>query len=392
MKLKILRGTTSKLLRIFVQDSTSTTGGGLTGLAYNASGLAWYYLREGDASPTAVTLATATVGTWTSGGLIEVSSSSMPGIYELGLPNAVISTGNSVVMMLRGAANMVPVLIEIELDAVNYQDATRLGLTALPNANAAASGGLPTVDANNAVKLQNGTGANQISLSSGAVTAGTVSDKTGYSLTQTFPANFADLAIAATTGRVTAGTVSDKTGYSLTQSFPSNFASMAITAGGAVTAGTVSDKTGYSLSGTQTFDLTGDITGNLSGSVGSISGVTFPANFGAFSVDTDGRVDLGYVGGTAATLDPSLTGTISAATDGANFTVDWDNSETPAANALAGRFILVTAGALEHEVGLIESNTSGAGGSSDLTLSASAPLSATPSTSGVTVRIVGKRV
>lgn len=41
-----------------------------------------------------------------------------------------------------------------------------------------------------------------------------------------------------------------KTGYSLTQSFPANFASMAITAGGAVTAGTVSDKTGYSLATT----------------------------------------------------------------------------------------------------------------------------------------------
>lgn len=44
---------------------------------------------------------------------------------------------------------------------------------------------------------------------------------------------------------VTAATVGDKTGYSLTQSFPSNFSSLAITGGGAVTAGTVSDKTGY---------------------------------------------------------------------------------------------------------------------------------------------------
>lgn len=49
-------------------------------------------------------------------------------------------------------------------------------------------------------------------------------------------------------GTVTAGTVSDKTGYSLTQTFPANFSALAITAGGAMTAGTVSDKTGYSLS------------------------------------------------------------------------------------------------------------------------------------------------
>lgn len=62
-----------------------------------------------------------------------------------------------------------------------------------------------------------------------------------------FPSNFSTLAITVG-GAVTAGTVSDKTGYSLSQAFPSNFSSLAITVGGAVTAGTVSDKTGYSLS------------------------------------------------------------------------------------------------------------------------------------------------
>ena len=104
----------------------------------------------------------------------------------------------------------------------------------------------------------------------GAVTAGTVSDKTGYSLTQSFPANFATLAISGT-GAVTAGTVSDKTGYSLTQAFPTNFSSLSISGTGAVTAGTVSDKTGYSLSGSQTFSTTG--------SVGSVtSGVTVATN------------------------------------------------------------------------------------------------------------------
>lgn len=47
------------------------------------------------------------------------------------------------------------------------------------------------------------------------VTVGTNNDKTGYSLVQVFPTNFADLAITATTGRVTTGTVIDKTGYSI---------------------------------------------------------------------------------------------------------------------------------------------------------------------------------
>jgi hypothetical protein len=42
-------------------------------------------------------------------------------------------------------------------------------------------------------------------------------------------------------GPVTVGTNNDKTGYSLTQTFPSNFSSLAITAGGAVTVGTISN-------------------------------------------------------------------------------------------------------------------------------------------------------
>jgi hypothetical protein len=49
----------------------------------------------------------------------------------------------------------------------------------------------------------------------------------------TLPTNFSALAITAG-GAVTAGTVSDKTGYSLTQAFPANFSSLSITAGGLV--------------------------------------------------------------------------------------------------------------------------------------------------------------
>lgn len=44
---------------------------------------------------------------------------------------------------------------------VDLSDLVRMGLTALPNANAAASGGLPTVDASNAVKIQSNIKKNQ---------------------------------------------------------------------------------------------------------------------------------------------------------------------------------------------------------------------------------------
>jgi len=79
-------------------------------------------------------------------------------------------------------ATAIPQTVQVYTISYDPHDTVRLGLTALPNAAAAANGGLPTVDTNNAVKLQNGTGSNQISLSSGAVTVGTNSDKTGYGL------------------------------------------------------------------------------------------------------------------------------------------------------------------------------------------------------------------
>lgn len=58
---------------------------------------------------------------------------------------------------------------QFQVIAFDLSDSVRLGLTALPNAAAAATGGLPTVDSSNAIKVQSGTGANQISLSSGLV-------------------------------------------------------------------------------------------------------------------------------------------------------------------------------------------------------------------------------
>jgi hypothetical protein len=115
-KLSLAKDTTSKLLRVFVPNSSVTTGAGLTGLVFNSAGLTAYYLREGAASPVSITLATMTVGTWASGGFKEVDAANMPGVYELGIPNAALATGaNSVVGMLKGATNMSPVAFEIEL-------------------------------------------------------------------------------------------------------------------------------------------------------------------------------------------------------------------------------------------------------------------------------------
>ena len=74
------------------------------------------------------------------------------------------------------------------------------------------------------------------------VTVTTNNDKTGYSLTQAFPANFSSLAITAG-GAVTVGMNNDKTGYSLTQAFPTNFSSLGINASGHISRVTLVDTT-----------------------------------------------------------------------------------------------------------------------------------------------------
>lgn len=115
-KQQITKGATSVTMHLFIQDAGVVTGEGLTGLAYNTAGLSWFYHRQGAGSPTSVTLATASVGTYSSGGFVEISTANMPGFYEIGIPNAALATGAShVSMILRGATDMVPVPLEIEL-------------------------------------------------------------------------------------------------------------------------------------------------------------------------------------------------------------------------------------------------------------------------------------
>jgi hypothetical protein len=146
-KLSLVKGTTSYLSRIFIQDSSSTTGAGLTGLTSGSSGLVCYRARDddGNAAGTAISLSAGTRGTWSSGGFVEKDSANLPGVYEFGIPNAALATGsNSVLIMFKGATNQAALPLEIELTATNNQDAVRGGLTALPNANAEAAGGLYT--------------------------------------------------------------------------------------------------------------------------------------------------------------------------------------------------------------------------------------------------------
>ncbi len=116
--MKLLRkvGVTSEIWQIFIRDSSSTTGAGLTGLLFNSGSLTAYYHRDVDTTATAISLVTMTVGTFTSSGFKEVDSTNMPGVYQFCPPNAALATGaKSCFVMLKGAANMAPLVIEVDL-------------------------------------------------------------------------------------------------------------------------------------------------------------------------------------------------------------------------------------------------------------------------------------
>ena len=158
MKRKVNAGVTSLLDKVFIRDISQTNYvKGLTGLTSSSSGLTCYYIRNGDSSTTSISLTAGSLGTWSSGGFVEVDSTHMPGLYEFGIPNAAVAAGKpAVVIYFQGATNMESIPAQYELDAVNYQSNTSFiaavsGLTPPANWNleAISTGGQVGVDLTN---------------------------------------------------------------------------------------------------------------------------------------------------------------------------------------------------------------------------------------------------
>jgi hypothetical protein len=148
---------------------------GATGLTYATSGLAAYYVRN-QSAPVAITLVTQTpTGAWTSGGFAEISSSLVPGVYRLDVPNAAFAAGASdVTIVVRGASGTNGAVLTVTLssggltaaqtaaavlDAVgsSYVTAGSIGYS-IQNSNVASiSGSTPAADELEGALLHNGT-------------------------------------------------------------------------------------------------------------------------------------------------------------------------------------------------------------------------------------------
>lgn len=118
---KIQAGKTGNVLPIRVYDSSSASGAYLGSIAHNTAGLVGRYRRQGNASWTTITIVTATAGIFTSGGWVAPGSGPS-GSYEIHVPDAAFAAGAEwVEIEYGGVANMLPVQIFVELDAVDYQ-------------------------------------------------------------------------------------------------------------------------------------------------------------------------------------------------------------------------------------------------------------------------------
>jgi len=75
-----------------------------------------------------IELATATVGSWSSGGLTEIDAELMPGVYQLGVPDEMLAGGSTrAILVLRFPdAEVEPV--EVDLVAYDPQDPSCIGM------------------------------------------------------------------------------------------------------------------------------------------------------------------------------------------------------------------------------------------------------------------------
>lgn len=153
-------GSTSQSTELFLVQKAAATSPGdpITGLAYNTSSLTAYYKINGTGTATAITLATQTdTGAYSSGGFVETSSTNAPGCYRFDIPNACLATAGEVTIVFNGAANMATHSVKVICTAIDLYDSVRAGLTALPNAAAAAAGGIPILGVNAVVVGPNAT-------------------------------------------------------------------------------------------------------------------------------------------------------------------------------------------------------------------------------------------
>lgn len=132
MKFQVIKGETSVILTVFIQDSSATTGAGLGSLDQTSSITGGYVKRDGTGVALAVDENVTTEGTYAAPSTaaqvrIGTPANMTTGVYELHFHNDLFTTADWVTITLDGATNMAPLTLEIQLVDQPINDATMWG-------------------------------------------------------------------------------------------------------------------------------------------------------------------------------------------------------------------------------------------------------------------------
>jgi hypothetical protein len=130
MKFAIKKGSTSVILPVFIQDSSSTVGAGLSGLIETSSITGGYVKRNGLGVALTVDEDVTTEGTYqapTTAAQVRIGTpANMPaGFYELHFHNDLFTTADWLTIGLEGATNMATLPLEIQLTDLDMNVAMR---------------------------------------------------------------------------------------------------------------------------------------------------------------------------------------------------------------------------------------------------------------------------
>lgn len=124
--MKLVPFQTSVILRVFLADSSSATGAGLTGLVFNSAGLiigtllssegtAVAYTTTGSTIEDITTIGTYAAPTATKCRFKAVDATNFPGVYEIHLADARFASNaaHGLLVSIVGATNLLPTFYEI---------------------------------------------------------------------------------------------------------------------------------------------------------------------------------------------------------------------------------------------------------------------------------------
>jgi hypothetical protein len=128
MEITLRRGTHASSIRfLLIQEGART--GGKTGLTHSDVNVV--YIREGDTSPTPVSLVPWETESHIPGGFREIHARLKPGLYELGLPDEICAEGANRATLMIQAPDVSPLVIHIDVVGYDPYDSDRLGLDCL---------------------------------------------------------------------------------------------------------------------------------------------------------------------------------------------------------------------------------------------------------------------